>query len=113
MELLIGFNLFLRFLLELAALWALGVWGFQQGTLPVLHWVFGLGAPLLFALAWGRWAAPTSPRRLKGFPRLAFEAAVFGSAASALVLTGRYRQALFFMALVVFNTVLLKYWKKW
>lgn len=113
MEAFKSFNLLLRFLLELASLMALGAWGFGQGASPFLHWVFGIGSPLLFALAWGRWAAPRSSHRLKGFPRMAFEALVFGSAALALVLTGHKGQAAFFIGLVLLNIALLRHWKKW
>ncbi|SRR5579871_900194 len=113
MEAFKAFNLLLRFLLELASLFALGSWGFRQGGSPFIHWVFGIGLPLLFALAWGRWAAPRSSHRLEGFPRLAFEALAFGSAALSLVLAGHNGQAALFVVVVVLNIVLLRHWKKW
>ena len=113
MEFLKGLNLLIRFFLELASLAALGLWGFGQGASFFPHWTFAAGTPLVFALAWGRWAAPTSKHRLSGFPRLAFEAAAFGSAAWALALTGRRAQALVFTVVVILNIALLRNWKKW
>jgi Protein of unknown function (DUF2568) len=44
--------------------------------------------PLIAAAAWGRRAAPRSPRRLAGWSRVAFEMSVFALAALALVLAG-------------------------
>ena len=51
----------LRFVLELAALTALGYWGFAEHE-GVLQWLLGLGAPLLAAVVWGAFVAPKASR---------------------------------------------------
>ncbi|WP_267640229.1 YrdB family protein [Haloarchaeobius amylolyticus] len=77
-----------RFLLELAALAALGYWGFRTGDSTLASYGLGLGAPAVAALVWGTFVAPKARLRLRGTARLAVEAAVFASAAVALVLAG-------------------------
>ena len=57
-------SLALRFLLELALLVALGVWGFTVGGGTITKVVLGIGAPLASAIAWGLFVAPKAPRRL-------------------------------------------------
>jgi hypothetical protein len=83
-------NQALRFLLELAALAALGVWGWQAGESP-LRFLLVLGVPALAALMWGVFAVPDDPSRsgrapvpVPGSIRLALELAIFASATSAL-----------------------------
>lgn len=51
-------NLVLRFLLELGALAALGYWGLHTGSNELLHWLLGIGVPLLAAVVWGLFIAP-------------------------------------------------------
>jgi uncharacterized protein DUF2568 len=78
----------LRFLLELSALVAVAIWGYDLTDGP-LRWLLAIAAPLAVAVVWGRWLAPRSPRRLLDDPRrLALEVAVFGAAAAALVASG-------------------------
>jgi hypothetical protein len=73
----------LRFVLELAALSALGYWGFAEHD-GVLQWLLGLGAPLLAALVWGTFVAPKASRPTVDPVRLLLELAVFGSGVAAL-----------------------------
>lgn len=86
-------NLGLRFLLELCALAALGYWGFRVGAGPLWRVVFGFGAPLLAAFAWGAIVAPKATIRVAAPERLAVELAVFGAAAAGLVAVGRIAPA--------------------
>ena len=51
-------TLALRFLMELCALAALGVWGMHQGSASLHHWALALGIPLLAALFWGSFVSP-------------------------------------------------------
>jgi quinol-cytochrome oxidoreductase complex cytochrome b subunit len=95
-----------KFLLELCALAALAYWGATTGG-TLLNVVLGIGAPLVAAVVWGRWAAPTSPRRLAGTHRLALESAVFAAATLALVLAGAPLLALAFALVVVLDTAVL------
>jgi hypothetical protein len=49
-------NLALRFLLEMAALVAIGYWGFDQHS-GIWRFVIGIGGPMLAAVLWGTFAA--------------------------------------------------------
>jgi hypothetical protein len=73
----------LRFLLELAALGSLAYWGFAEHG-GAVQWVWGLGAPLLVAVVWGRFVAPKASHPASDPARLLLEVAVFGSGAVAL-----------------------------
>ncbi|WP_210526529.1 DUF2568 domain-containing protein [Rubellimicrobium arenae] len=48
----------------------------------------GLGG-LAFALAWGTWAAPVSPRRLEGRPLAVFKTGAFAVGTLGFALTGQ------------------------
>ncbi|MET0966825.1 MAG: YrdB family protein [Nakamurella sp.] len=48
----------LAFVLELAALAALVVWGFAVGPNLLLRIVFGVGAAAMMIAVWGNWLAP-------------------------------------------------------
>ena len=80
-------NLGLRFLLELAALGAIGLWGWTISTGPFRFvWVWVL--PLAAAAVWGIFAVPGDPSRsgkapvpTSGVLRLALELVFFTGAA--------------------------------
>lgn len=83
-------NLAIRFLLELSALLAMGVWGWRHGE-GWLRLVLALGIPITAAVLWGTFAVPNDPSRsgtapiaVPGVLRLAIELAVFGFATWAL-----------------------------
>jgi hypothetical protein len=83
-------NLVIRFLLELSALLAMGVWGWQQSE-GWLRFVLAVAVPLIAAVLWGMFAVPLDPSRagtapiaVPGMLRLALELAVFGFATWAL-----------------------------
>jgi len=83
-------NLALRFLLELAALLSLGLWGWRQNE----GWfglVLAFCIPVLVAVIWGTLAVPDDPSRSGSAPvavagalRLAIELLVFAAAVWAL-----------------------------
>jgi hypothetical protein len=81
-------SLALRFLLELAALAAVGYWGVTTGQGLLQQVALGLGAPLVFAAVWGVFVSPKAPRRLAGVSRLGLELVLFGAAAGALWVAG-------------------------
>ncbi len=84
-----GANLGLRFLLELAALAALGLWGWQLPgpvAVRVLAAALAVGAG---AVVWGTWVAPRARRRLPDPLRLAAEVLVFGNAVVGLLVSGQ------------------------
>lgn len=72
----------LFFACELAALVALGIWGWRVGS-GWSSWVLVVAAPLAMAVAWGFLAAPTSDTRLADPALLVFQLVVLGLAALA------------------------------
>lgn len=84
------FNLFVRFLLEVAALISLGIWAWNtfnnwQG------WLMAIFLPFSMAIIWGVFAVPGDPSRsgsapvpTQGIVRLAIELLFFGSMVGAL-----------------------------
>ena len=105
-------NAGLGFVLELAVLASLGVWGFGlEGR--ALRWIAGVGAPLLFIVIWGLFGSPNKPMvQLTGAPRIAFEVFWFGSGIVALAASGRRTLALGFAVIFAIHTVLLRVWQQ-
>jgi hypothetical protein len=100
----------LAFLLELAALAALAVWGFTAGTSWPLRILLGIGAPALMIVVWGFLLAPTADHRLTMPWLLVVKLVVFGLAAAALAAAGHPRLAVVFGVLVVVNLGLATAW---
>jgi hypothetical protein len=99
-------NLTVRFCLELAALAALGYWGFGQHDGPAAV-VLGVGLPVLAAAVWGVLVSPKAPVDLPPGGRLAAEAVVFAAAVWALADAGRTGLAVAMGAAAVAGRVLL------
>ena len=83
-------NLAIRFLLELAALLATGVWGWRQSD-GWPRFILALGVPLVAAVLWGTFAVPDDPSRsgkapvaIPGIIRLLIELGIFAFATWAL-----------------------------
>jgi len=83
-------NLALRFLLEIAALGAIGYWGFSQHT-GIWCFLLGIGLPVIAAAIWATFAVPDDPSRsgqspvpILGVLRLVLELSLFGFAVWAL-----------------------------
>lgn len=99
-------NLGLRFLLELAGLWALGYWGWTQHA-GMARWLWALGLPLLAAALWGVFRVPNDPGAapvaVPGAVRLLLEAAYFGAAVWALSAAGRPAWALALAVIVLLH----------
>ena len=82
-------NLALRFMLEIAALVAIGYWGWSQheGGLRV---ILGIGLPLIAALIWGAFRDPRDHGKglvaISGPLRLVIEALFFTTAVVLLAL---------------------------
>jgi hypothetical protein len=105
-------NLALRFLPEVAALVAIGFWGFSQHA-DIWRFVIGLGGPLVAAVLWGTFAVPNDPSRPGKAPvpvprvvRLLLELAFFGLAAWALYDAGKPILALVLAAVTAVRYVL-------
>ena len=76
-------NLAFRFILELAALFAMGFWGWTQHQ-GFSRFLWTIGLPLIFAILWGTFAVPDDPSRsgsapvaVPGFLRLLLELIIF------------------------------------
>ncbi|MHB1293781.1 MAG: YrdB family protein [Anaerolineae bacterium] len=101
-------NLLLRFLLEMAALVAMGYWGWstQQG---IARWLLGLGLPLVAAIVWGTFRVPNDPGKapvaVPGIVRLLLEATYFGTAVALLAAAGVRWQAVVLGTLIVLHYV--------
>ena len=102
-----GWNLALRFALEVAALAALGIAGWKLGP-GVMRWVLAFGIPLAAAVAWTTFNLPGDPSRsgeapieVGGWTRLAVELVVLGGGAVAIWYAGRPALALGYAALIV------------
>ena len=77
----------LRFLLELAALSGLTIWGWYTGPTGV-NIVLAIGAPAVAAAVWGAFVAPKASRHPGDPWRLLLELAVFGSGTLAFAAAG-------------------------
>ena len=83
-------NLGFRFLLELGALGAMGVWGYQQRD-DASRWGLAIGVPVFAVSLWTIFATPDDPSRggqglvpIPGWLRLGFEIAFFAFATYTL-----------------------------
>jgi uncharacterized protein DUF2568 len=105
-------NLVLKFLLELAALAAAGLWGASiAGGVAAL--VLAIVLPLVVAVLWGVFAAPRARRRLPLRLRAPFELGVFTLAALALWDAGRPAWGVAFAVIAVANALLLTAFDQW
>ena len=86
-------NLAFRFFLELAALFAIGYWGWHAGQ-GWLRWLLMLGVPLVAAALWGIFRVDNDPGRapvrVPGVLRLALELVYFGFAVWGLYNAGAF-----------------------
>lgn len=105
-------NLVVKFLLELAALAAFGLWGasIASGVWAVL---LAIGLPVVVAILWGRFAAPRARRRLPLRLRAAFELGVFALAALALWQAASPALGAAFAVIAVVNAALLSVFHQW
>lgn len=106
-------NLAFRFLLELAALGAIGFWGWQQADNILLKIVLAVGLPVIAAVLWATFAVPNDPSRsgkapvpVPGWLRLIVELAFFAFAAWALFDLGFVTLSLILAVLVLIHYAL-------
>lgn len=104
-------NLALRFILEMAALISVGVWGWKQSD-SWLKFVLAFGVPILLAAIWGIFAVPDDPSRsgnatviTPGIVRLIIELGFFGIAAWAQYNAGYEKVAIGFAMVVILHYV--------
>ena len=105
-------NLAVKFLLELAALAAFGLWGasIASGVVAVL---LAIGLPVVVAVLWGAFAAPRARRRLPLRLRAPFELAVFALAALALWQAESLAWGAALGVIAVVNAALLTVFDQW
>lgn len=102
-------NLAIRFGLELAALIAVGTWGWRQGD-GWARYVLALGIPLAMAIIWGVFNVPDDPSRsgnapviVPGIVRLILELAFFFTAIWALYNMGYHRISMAFAIITLLH----------
>jgi hypothetical protein len=95
----------LAFAAELAALVALGYWGFATGGSTVVRVLLGVGLPVLAAVLWGVFAAPRAPVRSTVLS-LGVTIVFFGSAVLALLDTGHQWLAATLAVVALLSSVL-------
>lgn len=104
---LAGWNLGLRFGLEIGALVGLGLGAWKLVPGP-MRWVLAVAVPLGAAIAWGLFNVLDDPSRsgaapveVNGWVRLTLELAVLLSGGTAVWLAGHHQASLGFAALAV------------
>jgi hypothetical protein len=112
MKTLKALNLLLSFLLELAMLAALAVFGIHSGKNGLNQWVLGLSLAALAAVLWGVFAAPKSKRRLRRPARLLFALLLFGLSDAALYAAGEKDWAVVLAVAGLINLSLAALWKQ-
>jgi hypothetical protein len=112
MELLKLINIGLRFLLELCILAIFGYWGFTTGSNTFLKFLLGVGAPILFAVVWGTFLAPKSPKRLHEPWLFLLELVVFGLTFWALYSTDKANLTVAFGGVYILNKILMVIWRQ-
>lgn len=99
----------LHFLLELAALFAVGVWGWTTHD-GVQRWVWAIALPLLLATVWAVFRVPNDGGDpiviVPGPVRLAIELGVMGVAVGLLWASGQATWAIVLLALVMLDYAL-------
>jgi hypothetical protein len=100
-----GIWLAVAFASELAALVALGLWGFSADGPAPIRVLLGIGAPVVAAVLWGVFAAPQAPVQVLGLTVLV-KVVVFGAAVAGLLATGHPRPAVALAVAAVLGSVL-------
>ncbi len=105
-------NLTIRFLLELSALAAAGIWGWNQND-GWIRFLISFGIPIVLAAVWGIFAVPNDPSRsgnapidVPGVVRLAIELAIFAFATWALQDLGYLRTTWIFGIIVAIHYII-------
>jgi hypothetical protein len=106
-----GWNLALRFGLELAALAGFGLAAWKLSSGPV-RWVAVIGVPIAAAAVWGVFNVLDDPSRsgaapveVNGWVRLAIELVILGGGAAAVALVGNRTLGVGLALLIVIHYV--------
>ncbi|MGW1269185.1 YrdB family protein [Streptomyces sp. NPDC002491] len=99
-------NLGVLFLIELAALAAVSLWGFSTAY----PWLLGLAAPAALIVLWALCGSPRARFAFSGAGRVGFEAAWFGAGVVALWAVGAHGWALGFALVCAVSKALAVAW---
>ncbi|WP_379968918.1 YrdB family protein [Ectobacillus sp. sgz5001026] len=105
-------NIAVRFFLELGVLASLGYWGFTIQRGFVMKLVIGIGIPLLVAIIWSIFGAPSASVLLPDPFHLLLELVVFGSGVAALFAVRGLPLAVTFTGLILLNRLLMYIWEQ-
>jgi hypothetical protein len=107
----------LHFLLELAALIMVAIWGFRAGTGWWQQISLGILLPLLLAVVWAVFRVPKDPGNaivaIPGPVRLALELAILGGAAASFYAAGYPRWSIAFAAAIIIDYGLMAERVRW
>lgn len=95
MKTIVGINLGIRFILEMAMLGVLAYWGYETGE-GAMRWLLLVLAPAAAIVLWGLFVSPKAPIELGRAGRVAVEVVVFAAAVLALDSTGHRSWAIAF-----------------
>ena len=108
-------NLGVRFLLEIAMLLSLGLWGFHAFN-GFVQYIAAIAFPVIAAILWGIFRIPNDPKpapvEIPGIIRLMLEMALFGLAIYGLYSID-HKTLSYTMALVVGIHYLISYDRTW
>jgi hypothetical protein len=103
-------NLGFRFILEMAVLVALFLWGTSISGEFLVQVVLGLAFAAVAVVVWGLFVAPRAARRLPDPARLVVELGVFGFGVLAFVLSGNLLLGILLGAAAVISITLMFFW---
>lgn len=105
-------NLFIRFLLELMALYAYGYAGFSYGKGFFMKMLLSIGMPMIVALIWGIFISPKAVLPIRGLGQICLEVLIFGTAVVFLFGLGQHRISLLLGGLYIVNRLFMIWWKQ-
>ena len=100
-------NLLVAFLAELVALGIFARWGWDTGGTTLVRARLAVALPLVTAIVWGRFAAPTASRTTPA-ARWTVKVLVFGLAGAALWSLGHPLFAAGFVVVVAANLLIIQ-----
>jgi hypothetical protein len=107
-----GANLALAFAVELAALAAVGTWGWSAGTSTIAHVLVAAVAVIAWAAVWGVFFSPKAAVALPSVAKAVGQWLMLALGALAFAATGRSTAAVVLAVAVVLNRVLLVVWNQ-
>jgi hypothetical protein len=100
-----GANLLVAFVVEVVALGIFGWWGWNTADATLARWLLVIGLPVVAAIVWGMFAAPTAARGAS--TRWIVKVLVFGLAGAALWSLGHPLLAVGYVVVVAANLLII------